>query len=89
MFYDDCEGVLSLSVKEGVSGADNQSAGKVRHAVDNLIAGRVHGGKKGRGLVAVGSGDGSRNLRAEVMDATGRFEHPQGAAGGGQVAAII
>jgi hypothetical protein len=24
----------------------------------------------------VGSGEGCRNLRAEVMDATGRFEHP-------------
>jgi hypothetical protein len=81
--------VLSLSVKEGFSGADNQSAGKVRHAVDNLITGRMHGGKKGRGLTAVGSGDGSYNLGAEVMDATGRFEHPQRAAGGGQVAAII
>jgi hypothetical protein len=39
--------------------------------MDNLIAGVVHGGKKGRSLIAMGSDKSRSYLGAEVMDAAG------------------
>jgi len=62
---------FELVVKEGVGGADDRGAGEIVHVVDNLVAGFLHGGKEGIGLVAMGRGDGSRNAGAEVMDAPG------------------
>jgi hypothetical protein len=51
----------------------------------NLITSRMHGGKKGRSLVTVGSGEGCRNLGAEVMDArvvpAGNHGHQSGETG--------